>query len=42
VWKDPYEWLPVPEVFLGGPSDTIVLTSYPRHVACYIYDSHVS
>jgi hypothetical protein len=42
VWVDPYDGLPVPDVFPGGPSDTSVLTSYPRHVARHIYDSHVS
>jgi hypothetical protein len=42
VWQDPYEGLPVPDVFPGGPSDTRVLTNYSRHVARYIYDSHVS
>ncbi|KAK2373591.1 hypothetical protein QL285_074620 [Trifolium repens] len=40
VWQDPYEGLPVPDVFPGGPSDTRVLTNYSRHVARYIYDSH--
>ncbi|WJX73355.1 hypothetical protein P8452_57148 [Trifolium repens] len=40
VWVDPYDGVPVPEVFPGGPSDTTVLTSYPCHVARYIYDSH--
>jgi hypothetical protein len=42
VWIDPYDGLPVPDVFPGWTSDTRVLTSYPRHVARYIYDSHVS
>jgi hypothetical protein len=37
VWTDPYDGLSVLDVFPGGPSDTTVLTSYPRHVACYIY-----
>jgi hypothetical protein len=41
VWKDPYEWLPVSDVFPGGPSDTTVLTGYPRHVARYIYMIHM-
>ncbi|WJX62655.1 hypothetical protein P8452_47623 [Trifolium repens] len=35
VWTDPYEGLPVPDVFPGGSFDTTVLTSYPRHVARY-------
>jgi hypothetical protein len=42
VWQDPYEGLPVPDVFPGEPPDTRVLTNYPHHVARYIYDSHVS
>jgi hypothetical protein len=42
VWTDPYDGLPVPDVFPGGSSDTTVLTSYPRHVARHIYDSYVS
>jgi hypothetical protein len=42
VWVDPYDGLPMPDVFPGGPSDTSVLTSYPRYVARHIYDSHVS
>ncbi|KAK2369667.1 hypothetical protein QL285_082783 [Trifolium repens] len=42
VWTDPYDGLPMPDVFPGGPSDTRVLTSYPHHVVRYIYDLHVS
>ncbi|KAK2390673.1 hypothetical protein QL285_064193 [Trifolium repens] len=40
VWTDPYDGLPVSDVFPGGPSDTTVLTSYPRHVARHINDSY--
>ncbi|WJX40388.1 hypothetical protein P8452_27866 [Trifolium repens] len=42
MWTDPYDGLPVLDVFPGGLSNTTVLTSYPRHVARHIYDSHVS
>jgi hypothetical protein len=42
VWVDPYDGLPLPSEFPGGPSDTTVLTGYARHVAKYIYNSHVS
>jgi hypothetical protein len=42
VWVDPYNGLPVPNVFPDGPSGTTVLTSYTRLVARHIYDSHGS
>ncbi|WJX78401.1 hypothetical protein P8452_61629 [Trifolium repens] len=38
VWIDPYEGLPVPDVFPGVPPHTRVLTNYPHHVARYICD----